>query len=109
MTEVVILIYTYEAAVDFADKLDYTGKNYDAEQVTRWLDGAQVNAGKFVFVKDDAYTNIEKHPNWNPVFYILCDGDNLRRCGRKFAEEMIDAGKGVPGGTTDEFKARRGW
>ena len=108
MTEVVILIYTYEAAVDFADKLDYTGKNYDAEQVIRWLDGAKPNAGKFVFVKEDDYLNIEKHDNWDITYYIVYDGDKLRRCGKKFADDMIAAGKGIPAGTTDEFYTWRG-
>ena len=102
------MIYTYEAAVDFAKKLDYADKNYDAEQVTRWLDGAQLTAGKFIFYEDNNYANIEKHDNWNPTFHILCDGDKLRRCGKKFAEDMITAGKGVHYGTTDEFKAWRG-
>ena len=109
MTEVVILIYTYEAAVDFANKLDYTGKNYDAEQVIRWLDGAQVTAGKFIFVEDNSYANIEKHDNWQITFYIVYDGDNLRRCGRTFAQDMITAGKGDCNETRQDFKARRGW
>ena len=64
----VILINTYEAAVDFANKLDYADKNYDAEQVIRWLNGAKLNAGKFIFVKEDNYLNIEKHDNWDITY-----------------------------------------
>ena len=101
------MIYTYDAAVDFANTLDYTGKNYDAEQVTRWLDGAQLSAGKFIFVEEPANTNI--YSGSNATFYIVYDGDKLRRCGRLFALDMIAAGKGVHDGTTDEFHTRRGW
>ena len=97
------MINTYEAAVDFANKLDYAGKNYDAEQVIRWLDGAEV---KFIFVEEAAKTEV--YSGSNSTFYIVCDGDNLRRCGRTFALDMIASGKGVHGGTTDEFHMRRG-
>lgn len=102
------MIYTYDAAVDFANTLDYTDKNYNAEQVTRWLDGAQVNAGKFVFVSDDEYLNIEKHPNWQITYYIVYGDDKLRRCGRSFAQDMITAGKGDCNETRQDFKARPG-
>ena len=94
--------------MNWNDKLDYTGKNYDAEQVIRWLDGAKPNAGKFVFVKEDDYLNIEKHDNWDITYYIVYDGDKLRRCGKKFADDMIATGKGVYYGTTDEFYTWRG-
>ena len=103
------MVNTYEAAVDFANKLDYADKNYDVEQVIRWLNGAKLNAGKFIFVKEDNYLNIEKHDNWDITYYIVQDGDKLRRCGKKFADDMIAAGKGVYYGTTNEFKAWRGW
>ena len=88
MTEVIIVIYTYEAATDFANKLDY--------------------AGKFIFVKDDAYANIEKHDNWQITYYVVCYGDKLRRCGKKFADDMITADKVIIDGTRQDFKARRG-
>ena len=102
--------YSLTAATDFANSLDYTDKNYTAAQVIRWLDGAEVNgAGKFTFYEDNNYANIEKHPNWNPTFHILHDGNKILRCGRMFALDMIAAGKGIHDGTTEEFKARRGW
>lgn len=102
------MINSISAAIDFAESLDYANKNYDAEQVTRWLDGAQVNnAGKFIFVEEAP--NIEKYPGSNSVFYIVYDADKLRRCGRLFAYDVIAAGKGIHDGTTDEFHTRRGW
>ena len=100
------MIYTYDAASGFANALDYTGKNYNAEQVMRWLDGAQLSAGKFVFVEEAAKTAV--YSGSNSTFYIVYDGDNLRRCGKMLAEDMIATGKGVHYGTTDEFKAWRG-
>ena len=88
--------------------INYADKNYNAAQVTRWLDGATVNgAGKFIFVEEAADT--EKFPGSNPVFYIVRGGNKLRRCGRLFAKDMMVAGKGVHAGTTEEFHARRGW
>lgn len=101
---------TIAEATEFSESLNYADKNYTAEQVIRWLDGAEINgAGKFIFYEESNYTNIEKHPNWNSTFYIVYDGDKIRRCGRLFAEDMIAADKGVHDGTTDEFHARRGW
>ena len=98
-----------EAATKFAESLDYADKNYTAEQVIRWLDGAEISgAGKFIFYENNSYANIDKHPGWNPTFHILHDGNKIRRCGRMFAQDMIDADKGVHDGTTDEFHARRG-
>ncbi|MBR3051643.1 MAG: hypothetical protein IKG61_09365, partial [Selenomonadaceae bacterium] len=76
------------AATDFAESLNYADKNYNAEQVIRWLDGAEiVGAGKFIFVEEAA--NTEKYSGSNPVFYIVHDGNKLCRCGRLFAEDMI--------------------
>ena len=96
------------AATDFANSLDYTDKNYNAEQVIRWLDGAEINgAGKFLFVEEAANTAV--YSGSNSTFYIVYDGDKLRRCGRQFAQDMIAADKGVHDGTTDEFHTRRGW
>ena len=100
------MIYTYDAASGFANALDYTGKNYDAAQVIRWLDGAQLSAGKFVFVEEAAKTAV--YSGSNSTFYIVYDGDKLYMCGKMFAEDMIVAGKGVHDGTTDEFHTRRG-
>ena len=95
-------------ATAFAMMFNYTGKNYNAKQVVRWLNGAEINgAGKFIFVEEVAST--EKFPGSHPVFYIVYDVNKLRRCGKLFAEDMMAAGKGVHDGTTDEFHARRGW
>ena len=96
------------AATAFAESLNYADKNYNSEQVIRWLDGAEVNgAGKFIFVEEAPDT--EKYPGSHPIFYIVRYGNKLRRCGRLFAEDMMAAGKGVHDGTTSEFHARRGW
>ncbi len=104
----IIIKNSITSATKFAESLDYVDKNYNSEQVIRWLDGAEVNgAGKFIFAEEAA--SIEKYPGSNPVFYIVYDGNKLRRCGRSFAEDIMVAGKGVHDGTTDEFHARRGW
>ncbi|MBR1647559.1 MAG: hypothetical protein IJ685_12400 [Selenomonadaceae bacterium] len=96
-----------EAAAKFAESLDYADKNYTAEQVIRWLDGAEINgAGKFIFVEEDAKTAV--YSGSKSTFYIVYDGDKLRRCGRMFAQDMIAADKGVHDGTTNEFHTRRG-
>lgn len=108
MSGVIIIKNSITAATNFAESLNYADKNYTAEQVIRWLDGAEVNgAGKFIFVEEAAST--EKYPGSNPVFYIVYGDNKLRRCGRLFAEDMIIAGKGVHDGTTKEFHTRRGW
>ena len=95
-------------ATAFAMMFNYTGKNYNAKQVIRWLNGAEINgAGKFIFVEE--VIDISKYPGAYPIFYIVRDGNKLRRCGGMFAKDMMAAGKGVHDGTTDEFHARRGW
>lgn len=100
-------IMTSSDANNFADKLNYAEKNYTAAQVIKWLTGANINgAGKFIFVEEAAKT--EKYPGSKLTFYIIYDGDKMRRCGKLFAEDMIAVGKGVYDGTSEEFHARRG-
>ena len=72
------------------------------------MDGAEVNgAGKFIFVEEASKTAV--YSGSNSTFYIVYDGDKLRRCGKLFAEDMIAADNGIHDGTTDEFHTRRGW
>lgn len=68
--------------------------DWNPAQEKRWLDGAAQVDGKYIFVEDAVYKNIEKHEGWRPTLSAVKNG-KLSRIGRNFGDALIKRGEAV--------------
>lgn len=68
--------------------------DWNPAQEKRWLDGAAQVDGKYIFVEDAVYKNIEKHEGWRPTYSAVKNG-KLSRIGKNFGDALIRRGDAV--------------
>ena len=78
--------------------------DWDDKQKARWLEGATQVDGKYIFVEDATYKNIEKHEKWRPTLQAV-KGNKLCRIGRNFGDALIERGEAIIAKGIGEYKA----
>lgn len=68
--------------------------DWNAGQAARWLNGAAQVDGKYIFVEDAVYKNIEKHEGWRPTYSAVKNG-KLSRVGKNFGDALVKQGNAV--------------